>query len=158
MKKSFLLFTIAFLAGVSSLYADGKTRDQYPLQVQYVSTSFGTGALVGMNINDTVFIGIEHTSGEGTYESENQQQTSGDQTEVNTLDFDFETNTAMIRISPWESSGFFIQAGTATRDWYTEETRYDTCVGESTTTCDVDLLIKADYSNAASNFALVGTG
>ena len=41
----------------SNIFADAKTRGEFPLQVQLLSGNIGAGPSVGYNLNDTIYLG-----------------------------------------------------------------------------------------------------
>ncbi len=101
------IFTV--ITATSQLYADAKTRVEFPVQVQLLSNSLGSGVLVGNNFNSTVYAGFEVTS-KSVDETFSEVSVSGD----------FPTAQFNMRFSTWDDSGFFLQLGAVFYDWTIE--------------------------------------
>ena len=57
MKKICLIPLCMCLLLNSNIFADGKTRGEFPLQVQLLSGNVGAGPSIGYNLNDTIYVG-----------------------------------------------------------------------------------------------------
>jgi len=126
--RVFTTFLFLMVCG-SHLFADGKTREQFPLQLQILSGNVGVGPSVGYNINKIVMIGVDalsksETAEESTYYGSTTNQATG------TASYD--TTIIYSRFSVWDDSGFYLQLGATSRDWLVEVTG-PTYIGSYTT-------------------------
>ena len=55
-EKKFLIPLCMCLLLNSNIFADGKTRVEFPLQVQLLSGNVGAGPSIEYNLNDTIHI------------------------------------------------------------------------------------------------------
>ena len=46
-----------FLLINNNIFADGKTRGEFPLQAQLLSGNEGAGPSIGYNLNETIYVG-----------------------------------------------------------------------------------------------------
>ena len=105
-KKNCLIPLCMCLFFNSNIFADGKTRGEFPIQVQYLSGGNGSGPSVGYNISDVIYVGADLLS-------ETKTAASGSVTGSAT----FTTNLVTARFSTWDDSGFYLQAGAGSADW-----------------------------------------
>lgn len=143
MKKSVLVF-LGLVLIQTGVYADGKTRKDFPWQAQIASGSVGAGPHLGYNINQWVFVGAESLSRKETTTS-----TFGTSVTVNQS-----TNQILARFSTWENSGFYLQAGMVSRSWSAESLGYG-CIGTTWPyTCTNQESVKIKWPDTAGNVGL----
>ena len=106
MKKIYLIPLFMYVVFNSNIFADGKTRGEFPIQAQFLSGNNGGGPSVGYNFTDVIYVGGDFLSAEKTY---GEGTVTGSAT--------FLTNLVTARFSPWDDSGFYLQAGAGNADW-----------------------------------------
>ncbi len=131
------LMTIPF-AGLAGI------RDDRSSQIQLMATNFGNGVSLGMNFSDHIFVGAEYFSIELTGDGEdtaNQEE----------YDADFANLQLNVRYYPFESSGFYAQAGYVQRNWKFVVTGTGE-VGDSAQTADYKLTV--EWPSTGANLGL----
>ena len=106
MKRTLLLLIFSSILFNNNIFADGKTRGEFPIQVQLLSGNVGAGPSIGYNINDMIYVGSDSLSKEETATSGSVIGTAS-----------FKTNLISVRFSTWDDSGFYLQAGAGSADW-----------------------------------------
>ncbi len=129
-----ILITIP-LSGIAGI------RDDRSPQIQLMATTFGTGASMGLNLSDHFYLGAEYYAIALTAKGANEEDINGD----------FATGQLLLRVHPFESSGFYLQAGLVQRNWKFELTHRDT-IGSSTETADFKLTM--EWPVSATNYAI----
>jgi len=66
MKRTLLLLIFSSILFNNNIFADGKTRGEFPIQVQLLSGNVGAGPSIGYNINDMIYVGSDSLSKEET--------------------------------------------------------------------------------------------
>ena len=108
MKKIILILIPIFLFLNNNILADGKTRVEFPIQIQITSGGVGAGPSIGYNINDWIYVGAESLS------TERKSKPLANGAEGT---WSRKTNLFVARISIWDDSGFYLQAGSGSADW-----------------------------------------
>jgi hypothetical protein len=120
MIKKIIPFLVlsAFLMTVSmSAMAKDHNRDEKSFQFQAMSTLFlGSGVSIGYHLFNPMYLGVENFG----FTFDDDDDYYDEKTE-----FDFDTTQVLVRISPFSSSGFYIQAGGVSRTWAAQWTGTD---------------------------------
>ena len=143
MKKIYLIPLCMCLLFNSNIFADGKTRGEFPLQVQLLSGNVGAGPSIGYNLNDTIYIGGDILSRSDTA-SESTAAATGT----------FSTNLISARFSTWDDSGFYLQVGAGNVDWSVKATDYEYIGNWPNGTSSSDATVKIKWSGPASMIGL----
>ncbi len=123
----------------SQVFADSKTRESHPIQLQAASI-IGYGASVGYHIFPSFYAGLESTS----------LSDSGTVMDIE-LDYSFKTNQIIARYFIWDQYGFCGQIGFISRDWTVTGTD-QAYIGNDTVKRDYTL--KIEWPNSAVSYGV----
>lgn len=150
--QKILLVLSVFITAIlfaGNLYANN--REKHPIQLQLLGSSVGSGVSLGYHLNNLVFLGVDSSA--LTYEEESQYST-GDVYEK--IELDFSTAIALVRVSPFDSSGFYIQGGVVSRSWEATGTAYDPDNDFTINPSNEWVIIKLKFPDTAANIGIGG--